>query len=211
MPPSELPPSPAVGRAISTTPARPSSRPTTCLACGARRARAAATMVTKIGVPPLSMPVTLDDTCCSANGKSDSGMAIQIVPSRMIRQRSAPVTRVRRAAGKRPSVRKPRPTRSGVTTAAGKPSSASAMKKNEVPHTAPGSAQRAQSAPVIGCTAGAGGAAAVVVTGPRLRGRGRCAERISDVHGRAQAELRTDGARQPSGGCPAPAERRGVR
>ena len=48
---------------------------------GAGARSSAATIAAKIGVAPLSMPVTLDETCCSASGNSDSGTASHTTPS----------------------------------------------------------------------------------------------------------------------------------
>ena len=102
-----------------------------------------------MGVAPFNMPVTDDDTCCSANGNSDSGMAIQMRPSTATRRRSTRSMRPLRAAGNMARVRKPKRMRIGVMSAAGNASSPSAMKKNDVPHTRPGTAQRAQSTAVM--------------------------------------------------------------
>lgn len=88
----------------------------------------AATTAMNSGVAPLSMPVTDDDTRSSANGKIDNGMAIQITPSSTMRGMSTRSIRTRRAAGNRPSVSAPNPTRMGVMSAAGNACRPSAMK-----------------------------------------------------------------------------------
>ena len=62
-----------------------------------------------------------------------------------MRRRSAGSMRALRVAGTAASVAKPKPTRIGVMSAAGKASRPSAMKKNDVPHTTPGVSQRTQS------------------------------------------------------------------
>ena len=86
-----------------------------------------ATAATNSGVAPFNMPVTLDDTCCSAYGNIVSGYAIHTTPSRAIFGQSLRGMD-RRDAGKRASTPKPTATRMGVISAAGKASSPSAMK-----------------------------------------------------------------------------------
>jgi len=80
------------------------------------------------GVAPFNMPVTDDDTRSSANGKIESGSAIQIKPSIHTRRISARSIFMRRADGNRLSVANPKPRRIGVIVAAGNASSPSAMK-----------------------------------------------------------------------------------
>ena len=90
--PAALEPPPSsdhVGAAISTMPASPATRPTIWRRGGRRRTISAATMAVKIGVAPFSMPVTLDETRCSASGNSDSGIATHTTPSSASRGHAA--------------------------------------------------------------------------------------------------------------------------
>ena len=94
------------GRAITTTPAKPTNNPTSCASGGGRLAIIVATVATNNGVAPLSMPVTLNDTRSSANGNSVSGTASQTTPSIATRRRSRRSIGAR-AAGKASSVGEP--------------------------------------------------------------------------------------------------------
>ena len=116
------------GRAITTTPAKPTSNPTSWCFGGGRLAIIVATIATNSGVAPLSMPVTLDDTRCSANGNSVSGTASQTTPSIAIQPHGRARSIGARAAGNASNVANPNSTRSGVISAGSNESSPSAMK-----------------------------------------------------------------------------------
>ena len=61
-----LVPSPSDGSATSTTPRSPMPSPVITPRAGSLRAMSDATTAVASGTPPLSMPVTADDTRCSA-------------------------------------------------------------------------------------------------------------------------------------------------
>ena len=76
-------PSLTVGKAMSTTPPVPMASPAIWPRGGNDRTITAATNAAKIGVAPFSIPVTLLDTCCSANGNTVSGAASQTITVRV--------------------------------------------------------------------------------------------------------------------------------
>ena len=111
---------------------------------GQRRAMPAATIAVKSGTAPFSMPVSADETCCSAKGNMLSGNAIQSTPTSAVpRQSSRRIAR--REPGNRARVRKPTRMRVKVTPLGPMASRPSAMKRNEAPQMAPGTMRRTQS------------------------------------------------------------------
>ena len=134
----------AVGIAMSKTPPKPTSNPRTWLRCGKRLCMSEATVATNNGVAPLSMPVTLLDTCCSAKGKRLSGIAIQNTPSNAMDGRSF-LGMCLRDCGNAMSARKPKRIRKGVMSAGSKASRPSAMKKKLEPQISPGMTSSNQS------------------------------------------------------------------
>ena len=99
----------------------------TSMSGGNDRAITAATNAAKIGVAPFSIPVTLLDTCCSANGNTVSGAASQTTPSKAIFGHAADSTGTR-DFGMKVSVRQPNNTRIGVIRPGAKESRPTAMK-----------------------------------------------------------------------------------
>jgi hypothetical protein len=111
---------------------------------GSRRAMPAATIAVKSGTAPFSIPVSADETCCSAKGNMLSGNAIQSTPtSAMPGQSSRPTGR--REPGNSASVRKPTRMRVNVTPFGPIASRPSAMKRNDAPQMTPGTMSRIQS------------------------------------------------------------------
>ena len=102
-----------------------------------RRARMLATAAAKSAVAPFSMPVSADDTCCSANGNMLSGNASHSTPSAAVAARSDRASGPR-AAGISDSVRKPTRMRTNVTPFGPRASSPSAMNRNDAPQMTPG-------------------------------------------------------------------------
>ena len=132
------------GHAISTAPVKPTARPTSTPRAGRRRASRLATAAANSAVAPFSMPVSADDTCCSANGNMLSGNASHRTPRPAVFQRSA--RRIgRRAAGIADSVRNPIRIRRNVTPFGPTDSSPSAMKRNDAPQMQPGRTRSSQS------------------------------------------------------------------
>src|SRR5712691_3343102 len=118
--------------------------PTSTAGGGMRRARPAATAAANSGVAPFSIPVSADETCCSANGNMLSGKASHTMPSAAAPERSD--RRIcRRAAGTSDSVRKPTAMRTNVTPFATAASSPSAMNRNDAPQLQPGRISSSQS------------------------------------------------------------------
>src|ERR687898_941766 len=85
----EAPSSDQLGAAMRTMPASPATRPVIWRPGGRRRTISAATIAVKIGVAPFNMPVTLEETRCSARGNSDSGTATHTTPSSVNRGHAA--------------------------------------------------------------------------------------------------------------------------
>ena len=113
-------------------------------AVGSRCAIRLATAATNSGVAPFSMPVSADDTCCSANGNMLSGNASHSTPSAAVPAQSARATG-RRADGNRDSVRKPIAMRVNVTPFGATASRPSAMNRKDAPQMTPGTTNRAHS------------------------------------------------------------------
>jgi hypothetical protein len=90
------------------------------------------------------MPVSADDTCCSANGNMLSGKASHSTPSAAVPAQSARTTG-RRADGNRDSVKKPIAMRENVTPLGATASRPSAMNRKDAPQITPGTTSRAQS------------------------------------------------------------------
>jgi hypothetical protein len=99
-------PVPRPGTAMTTAPTKPTASPTRVAEDGRRPAIAAATTATKSGVAPFNIPVSADDTCCSASANIVSGTAIHTTPSATVPRISLAGT-ARRAAGKSDSTAKP--------------------------------------------------------------------------------------------------------
>ena len=91
-----------------------------------------ATIVAKMGVPPLSMPVTAELICCCASGNNVKGIATHSNESISMRLRSV-ASIFARAEGMRASVRAPKPTRPQVINPGAQSSNAMAMKRNDDP------------------------------------------------------------------------------
>ena len=87
----------------------------------------AATIAAKIGVAPFSMPVTLDETRCSASGNSDNGTASHTTPSSTSAATTCRGTGCR-VAGTDATTSKPNTIRIHVTTNGSNDSSPSAMR-----------------------------------------------------------------------------------
>ena len=115
------------GAAISTIPTSPIASPSIWRCGGRRRTMRAATSAVKIGVAPLSIPVTLDETRSSANGNSDNGTAIHTTPSSTSRGRAEAGTGCR-VSGTEATTSKPNTIRSHVTRNGSNDSSPSAMR-----------------------------------------------------------------------------------
>jgi hypothetical protein len=97
-----------------------------------------ATSAAKSGTAPFSMPVSAEETRCSAYGNMLRGKAIQSTPRRATAPQSERGTG-RREAGSRDSVIKPTRMRTKVTPLGPIDASPSAMKRNEAPQMIPGS------------------------------------------------------------------------
>src|SRR5205823_15105832 len=95
------------------------------------------TITTKIGVPPLSSPVSAELTCCSAKGNTERGNANQVTASPAIGTQS-PRGTGRRAAGNNPSATNPSKMRANVTPSGGRISSPFAMNRKDAPQISPG-------------------------------------------------------------------------
>ena len=132
------------GHAINSAPVKPTARPTITPRAGSRRASRLATAAANSAVAPFSMPVSADDTCCSANGNMLSGNASHSTPRPAVFHRSA--ARIGRlAAGIVERVRKPIRMRRKVTPFGPTDSSPSAMNRNDAPQIQPGSRSSSQS------------------------------------------------------------------
>ena len=111
---------------------------------GHRRAMPAATIAVKSGTAPFSMPVSADETRCSAKGNMLSGKAIQSTPTSAVPSQSSRLTG-RREPGNSARVRNPTRMRVKVTPLGPIASSPSAMKRNDAPQMTPGTMSRIQS------------------------------------------------------------------
>ena len=90
----------------------------------------------KSGTAPLIIPVTLEETCCCAIGKSVRGKAIQVTPRSTIRGQSARSIDVpERWAND--TVAKPKRSRRKVIKPGAKASTPSAMNRNDAPQVTP--------------------------------------------------------------------------
>ncbi len=83
---------PIAGSAMTTAPPKPISRPASVPRPGRRCARTLATAATQSGVAPFNMPVSAEETCCSANGNMLSGNANHSTPSAAVAAQSARAT-----------------------------------------------------------------------------------------------------------------------
>ncbi len=135
---------PSAGTAITTAPPKPMTRPASVPRSGNRCASRLATAATHSGVAPFNMPVSADDTCCSANGNMLSGNANHSTPSAAVPAQSARATG-RRADGNRDSVRNPIAMRVNVTPFGSTAARPSAMNRNDAPQITPGTTSNAQS------------------------------------------------------------------
>src|SRR6476619_6423347 len=104
----------------------------------------AATIAAKIGVAPLSIPVTLDDTRSSASGNNDNGRASHTTPSNTSVGHAVRGTGWR-VVGTDTTTRKPNRIRIHVTTNGWNESSPSAIRKKLEPQIKPGNANATQS------------------------------------------------------------------
>src|SRR5262245_57863194 len=135
---------PSAGSAITTAPPNPISRPANVPRAGNRCASALATAATERGVAPFNIPVSADDTCCSANGNMLSGNANHNTPSAAVPAQSARATG-RRADGNRDSVKNPIAMRLNVTPLGATAARPSAMNRNDAPQMTPGTTSSATS------------------------------------------------------------------
>ena len=126
---------------MSTAPVMPTTRPTMTELDGMLRAISAATMTTKRGFAPFSMPVKAEVMRCSANGNMLRGKAIHNTPTQAMATRSCRRTGPR-AAGKRDSVAKPIAMRRKVTPLGAMASSPSAMNRKDAPQIKPGGGEQ---------------------------------------------------------------------
>src|SRR5688572_12008250 len=148
---------------MSTMPASPATRPTIWRPGGRRRTISAAMMAVKIGVAPFSMPVTLDETRCSASGNSDSGIATHTTPSTANRGHAARGTGSR-VAGTEAMTSSPNMMHSHVTRNGCNDSKPTAIRKKLEPQISPGSDSATQSRSASGRSSGR--AAVAATTGP---------------------------------------------
>src|SRR3954454_9119843 len=130
-------PWPADGSATSTAPAGPTASPVAMPRDGALLAILDATAAANSGMAPFSMPVSAEETRCSANGNMLRGNAIHNTPSSTVGQRSS-LAIGRRDAGSTDRVRKPTAMRQKVTPLGPIASSPSAMNRNDAPQMTPG-------------------------------------------------------------------------
>ncbi len=98
----------------------------------------------KSGTAPFSIPVSADDTCCSAKGNMLKGKAIQSTPTSAVPGQSSRLTE-RRDPGNRARVRNPTRIRVKVTPLGPIASRPSAMNRNDAPQIVPGTMSRIQS------------------------------------------------------------------
>src|SRR5580658_1605593 len=137
-------PAPKPGTAIATAPPNPTARPMTMFRDGAFLATRAATPAAIRGVDPFNIPVSADDTDCSAYGNMLMGNASHKTPNQAMPARSLFCTG-RRAPGTRDRVRKPITNREKVIPSGASASRPCAMNRKEVPQMRPGNASNAQS------------------------------------------------------------------
>ena len=90
----------------------------------------------KSGVAPFNIPVTADDTCRSARGNIESGIATQVTPNSASRGQSLRSI-VRRVAGRNASVQNPNVMRNVVISAGLNASRPIAMNRNDAPQMPP--------------------------------------------------------------------------
>src|SRR3954463_3462511 len=144
IPKALLLPSLKLGNAIKIEPAIPVTSPRRMRPDGIFLAIAAATMVTNSGVVAFNIPVSAEDTRCSAKGNMLSGNANQRTLSAMI-PRHADLSMGFLAAGKKESVAKPIAMRMNETPFGAIARKPSAMKRKDAPQMMPGVATRSQS------------------------------------------------------------------
>src|ERR1700722_9569240 len=142
-PAAVLCPSRMEGSAIKMAPPMPTANPANTRPEGARRAMTAATTAVNKGLAPFSIPVSADETCCSAKGNMLSGKAIQRTPIAPMPIQSDRKTGLR-DPGNKESVPKPIRMRRKVTALGPTTRMPSAMKRNEAPQTSPGSTSNSQ-------------------------------------------------------------------
>ena len=129
---------PRPGNAITTAPAKPTARPVITPRDGSACASRAAIAATNSGVAPFSMPVSADETCCSANGNMLNGNASHSTPTPAMPAQSDRATGWR-ADGNRDSVTNPTAMRANVTPLGSTAFRPSAMNRNDAPRISPGS------------------------------------------------------------------------
>lgn len=127
-----MPPSPADGMLMATTPANPTATPNSCAPEVRVRKKSTPKSAVKIGMAPLSMPVTAELMCCSAMGNNVKGMATHNNESAMTRTRS-PGWVVMRGPGSRLSISAPSPTRRRVSVPGLTASRPMEMNRNDAP------------------------------------------------------------------------------
>ena len=132
MPSQAWSPSPPWPSEIRTTPTRPTPRPTMRVRPGRWRAIDPAAMAAKIGVLPLSIPVTAELMCCSASGKRVKGTATHTTDRPSNRGQSARSMRTRER-GNTLSTVAPSATRAHVMRPGSIVSSAIEMNRNDDP------------------------------------------------------------------------------
>jgi hypothetical protein len=133
---------------MSTVPPNPTARPAATARDGARRVRPAATMAVKRGIAPFSIPVSAEETRCSAKGNMLRGKASQSTPSKAMPGQSERATDPR-ADGMSPSVMNPMRIRVKVKPLGPTDLSPSAMKRKDAPQISPGPTSRSQSVVVV--------------------------------------------------------------
>jgi len=106
-----------------------------------------ATRVANSGFAPFNMPVSAEETRCSAKGNMLSGKANQSTPSHATAPQSARATGFL-AAGNRASVENPMQILKKVTPFGAIARNPSAMKRKEAPHMRPGTMRSAKGAAV---------------------------------------------------------------
>src|SRR4030095_12275437 len=141
----------SAGHATSVIPTSPTTKPRKRRGDGIRRAKPAATIAVNKGFAPINMPVSADETRCSANGNMLRGNANQRTPSDVMRLQSDREI-ARRADGKDASGATPTLSRTKVTPLGPIALRASAMKRNDAPQMAPGIAMSSQSVDAVSVT-----------------------------------------------------------
>ena len=116
---------------MAVTPTEPVSSPASRAGRGTRRNNAVDRSAAKIGIAPLSMPVSAEFTHCWATGKIVNGTATQTNDSTTTRSRSSGCSG-RRAAGTSQSVAPPA-TRRKVIRPGRNASRAMSMSRNDAP------------------------------------------------------------------------------